>query len=101
MAAKKTETGQTAVQENFMKAIPVEESVIGTAVERIAEPDDITEVNQEAMKEKSWMVKINNNPDYCGVGAGGIQFANGQALIKSERMAAWFKEHKGYVVVEQ
>ena len=69
MAAKKTEAGQAKVQENFMKAIPVEESVIGTAVERIAEPDDITEVNQEAMKEKFWMVKINNNPDYCGVGA--------------------------------
>ena len=41
MAAKKTEAGQAKVQENFMKAIPVEESVIGTAVERIAEPDDI------------------------------------------------------------
>lgn len=101
MAAKKTETGQTEVQENFMKAYSVEGQGRGTAAERIAEPDDITEVNQEAMKEKSWIVKITNNPDYCGVGAGGIQFANGQALIRSARMAAWFKEHKGYEVIEQ
>ena len=89
MAGRKTETGQTAVQENLTEALSV------TASEKAAEE------SQETEKEKSWIVEIVNNPDYCGVGAGGIQFANGQALIKSERMAAWFKEHKGYKVAEQ
>lgn len=56
---------------------------------------------QTATKEKTWVVKVTKNPEYCGVGAGGIQFANGQATIKSARMAAWFKEHDGYEVVEQ
>lgn len=89
MAGRKTETGQAAVQENLTEALSV------TASENAAEE------SRETEKEKSWIVKIANNPDYCGGGAGGIQFANGQALIKSERMAAWFKEHKGYKVAEQ
>ena len=89
MAGRKTETGQAAVQENLTEALSV------TASENAAEE------SQETEKEKSWIVKITNNPGYCGGGAGGIQFANGQAFIKSERMAAWFKEHKGYKVAEQ
>lgn len=59
------------------------------------------ETKQENEKEKKWVVKVKNNPEYCGVGAGGIQFANGQAEIKSERMAKWFREHKGYSVEEK
>lgn len=55
----------------------------------------------EGTKAESWMVKVDNNPKYCGIGAGGVQFANGQAVIKSERMAAWFREHNGYTVTEQ
>lgn len=47
---------------------------------------------------KRWVVKVTSNPNYCGVGAGGVQFANGQAVIESERMAEWFKEHEGYTV---
>ncbi len=54
---------------------------------------------QEVEKEKTfWIVKVKNNPDFCGIGAGGIQFANGQAKITSPRMAEWFKEHDGYEV---
>ncbi len=52
-------------------------------------------------KTKKWLVKVNNSPSYCGIGAGGVQFANGQALIESERMASWFTEHDGYTVTEQ
>lgn len=47
---------------------------------------------------RSWIIKVESNPDYCGVGAGGTQFANGKAVTTSERMADWFREHKGYVV---
>lgn len=49
---------------------------------------------------KTWTVKVDNNPEYCGEGAGGAQFAHGEATIHSERLAAWFKRHKGYTVTE-
>ncbi len=46
-----------------------------------------------------WTVSVNNNADYCGIGAGGVQFANGKAEITSKRMADWFTEHDGYTVI--
>ncbi len=61
------------------------------------------EQKQEASEKaaKSYTVKVTGNPTYCGVGAGGVQFANGQAVITSDRMAAWFREHEGYEVTEE
>lgn len=53
-----------------------------------------------AKKEKSFIVKVKNNAEFCGIGAGGVQFANGKAVMKSERMAEWFREHDGYEVEE-
>ena len=50
---------------------------------------------------KKWRITVDSAPTYCGIGAGGVQFANGQAVIDSERMASWFKEHEGYTVTEQ
>lgn len=50
-------------------------------------------------KVKTFIVSVKNK-DYCGVGAGGAQFAHGEATITSERLANWFKEHKGYTVKE-
>lgn len=47
-----------------------------------------------------WIVKVDTNPDYCGEGAGGAQFAHGQAEITNPRLAAWFKARKGYTVTE-
>lgn len=47
---------------------------------------------------KQWTVTVKNNPKYCGEGAGGAQFAHGQAIITSERLATWYKAHKGYTV---
>ena len=47
---------------------------------------------------KEYIVTVENNDAFCGVGAGGTQFANGKATVKSERLANWFKEHKGYTV---
>jgi hypothetical protein len=52
-------------------------------------------------KESVYIVKVKDNPTYCGIGAGGIQFANGQAVVESQRMIRWFKEHEGYEVTEQ
>lgn len=96
MAGRKAETGQTPA---FTEAISVKEPESGVKAGQMAEPESEAAESRETKKEKSWMVIIPGNPDYCGVGAGGIQFANGQALIKSGRMAEWFKEHKGYKVI--
>lgn len=51
-------------------------------------------------KEKSFIVNVKNNAEFCGIGAGGVQFANGKAVTKSARMAEWFREHDGYEVEE-
>ncbi len=56
-----------------------------------------------AAKKKSagnYLVKVKNNPQFCGIGAGGVQFANGKARVQSVRMAQWFREHPGYEVTE-
>ena len=50
---------------------------------------------------KNYVIKVTTNPDYCGIGAGGVQFANGEAHITYERMAEWFREHEGYEVTEK
>lgn len=46
----------------------------------------------------TYVVTVIGNPNYCGVGAGGVQFAYGKAETDSERMAQWFREHTGYRV---
>lgn len=53
---------------------------------------------EDAGEETHWTVKVKNNPDFCGIGAGGVQFANGRAETTSGRMAEWFREHEGYEV---
>lgn len=50
-------------------------------------------------KVNTYIVSVENK-EYCGVGAGGAQFAHGEATIDNERLANWFKEHKGYTVKE-
>lgn len=37
--------------------------------------------------------------DYCGIGAGGIQFAYGKAEVHEGTVLEWYKEH-GYKVEE-
>lgn len=49
---------------------------------------------------KKWNVEVTANPDFCGIDAGGVQFAHGKAVIESEGLAKWFKKHKGYKVTE-
>lgn len=50
--------------------------------------------------EKCWKITVENNSNYCGVDAGGVQFANGTAICHSARIADWFSEHPGYKVEE-
>jgi hypothetical protein len=53
-----------------------------------------------AKATKTYIVTVKNNSTFCGVGAGGTQFAQGKAEVASERLANWFKEHPGYEVAE-
>lgn len=53
-----------------------------------------------AKKTKQYTVTIENSTNFCGIGAGGVQFAYGKAVIPEGRMCEWFKEHKGYSVEE-
>lgn len=45
-------------------------------------------------------IKVTKNPEFCGIGAGGVQFAYGKAQISEGRMVDWFREHDGYEVTE-
>ena len=49
---------------------------------------------------KSYKIVVKANPQFCGICAGGVQFANGEAVIPDGRMVEWFKEHAGYEVTE-
>lgn len=48
--------------------------------------------------EKTYIVSVTNNPNFCGIGAGGAQFAQGKATVTNERLADWFRCHEGYTV---
>lgn len=49
---------------------------------------------------KQYKIKVKSNPNFCGVGAGGVQFAHGEAVLPGCRMVEWFREHDGYEVTE-
>ena len=38
--------------------------------------------------------------DFCGIGAGGVHFANGQAEIPAGWVLDWYREH-GYEIIEK
>lgn len=38
--------------------------------------------------------------DFCGIGAGGVHFANGQAEIPEGWVLDWYRE-KGYTIIEK
>ena len=53
-----------------------------------------------AKKQKMYLIEVIGNKDYVGNGAGGVQFAYGQAKIPEGRMVRWYQEHEGYKVTE-
>ena len=56
-----------------------------------------------AAKKKTvtgYEIKVKGNTTFCGIGAGGVQFAYGKAQITDGRMVEWFREHDSYEVVE-
>ena len=52
----------------------------------------------EKASAKMYKITVKNNPRFVGVGAGGVQFANGEAMITDGRMVKWFRDHEGYEV---
>lgn len=52
--------------------------------------------------ENALKVYIVKSPikDYCGVNAGGVQFAYGQAEVNEGWVLDWYKEH-GYTIEEK
>lgn len=49
---------------------------------------------------KTYEIVVKNNPNCCGIGAGGVHFAYGKATIPAGRLVDWFREHDGYEVSE-
>lgn len=45
-----------------------------------------------------WKVEVVTNPNFCGIDAGGVQFAHGKAEITDPWLAEWFGTHEGYKV---
>ena len=50
---------------------------------------------------KKYIIKVESNPTFCGIDAGGVQFANGQAIINECPLVEWFREHEGYSATEE
>jgi hypothetical protein len=80
------------------------QALIDEAVAKVmkAKKDAESKVAQtaQAKQDRGYIVKVKSNPAFCGIGAGGVQFANGEAHVTSERMAEWFREHNGYEVTK-
>ncbi len=53
-----------------------------------------------AKAKKKYRITVDTNQGFCGVDAGGVQFAHGEAIIEDDRLANWFGEHAGYSVSE-
>ena len=76
-------------------------SITDKNMETDTEPRERVETAGEESVSPSWVVQVKNNPNFCGIGAGGVQFANGKAVVDSGRMAEWFREHDGYEVKDR
>ena len=51
-------------------------------------------------KVKGYIITVETNPNFNGIGAGGVQFAYGKATIAGGTIVDWYKEHAGYKVEE-
>lgn len=54
-------------------------------------------------KEKKitgYTIEVKTNPEFCGIGAGGVQFAYGKAVVAGGTIVNWYREHEGYEVTE-
>lgn len=54
----------------------------------------------KAKNVKGYTITVKTNPAFCGIGAGGVQFAYGKATVAGGTIVNWYKEHAGYEVTE-
>lgn len=59
----------------------------------------MAETKKPATNEKVFIVETPVK-NFCGVGAGGVQFAYGKAEVCSGWVLDWYREH-GYMVTEK
>lgn len=81
--------------------MPAKNAETAPAVKEEIAKDDTVKNDTVKNTPKTYTVTVDNNSSFCGIGAGGVQFANGKAEITSNRMADWFIEHDGYTVTAQ
>lgn len=56
---------------------------------------------KNAKKITGYKIMVIGKPDYIGIGAGGVQFAYGEAKVSANSaIVSWYKEHTGYQVEE-
>lgn len=70
------------------------------AENKVVETKEVAENKAVEKKEKKYRIRVTTNPGFCGIDAGGVQFANGEAVIGEGTIVGWFKEHEGYEVTE-
>lgn len=70
------------------------------ATEKKVAENKVVETKEVEKKEKKYRIRVTTNPGFCGIDAGGVQFANGEAVIGEGTIVGWFKEHEGYEVTE-
>lgn len=100
MAVAKTLEEKNATAEEAARKKNEKEG-LGEAATKALIDEKVKDVEGKTSKESVFVIEVKNNPTFCGVGAGGVQFANGKAEIISKRMADWFREHDGYTVTEK
>lgn len=88
--AKANENKAAAVE--TVETAPVNETVVNEAPAN--KPQENKPKAAKAPKKYMVYTPVKN---YCGIGAGGVQFANGKAEVYEGVVLNWFKEH-GYTV---
>lgn len=71
--------------------------------ERKNAPDTINsepDTAKDKIAVRKFKIKVKDNKSYCGIGAGGVQFAYGEAVIREGVLVNWYREHDGYEVTE-
>ena len=68
------------------------------ATEAATPTEETPKQGKAHQKPSQWTVKVSGKPQYCGIGACGLQFANGEATTTDARAAAWYRERDGYIV---
>jgi hypothetical protein len=65
----------------------------------MAKTDEIIETAAETVETEKLYTVTSPVANYCGVNAGGVQFAYGKAKVKAGWVLEWYRQH-GYKIEE-